>query len=353
MMVLVHMDQENAQLSQPSPLPINPQAQAPEPVKSSSSFHLWLVGGIGCLLFLLVSIASAAALILFTQGRGKISTPITKTLSDIAPKTYACDRSKAAYLQEIPLQIIKSTSSNRVVNIVNGKVVSDSTETRIEDNTKASPQGLAEFRQWADSRGIKLSGITIGFTQLKDNQFDPGTNTTDLENLEFILNAYKGLKLLPESMVNLMRGKTIYISTAADINYAWYIHQTWKGTNDDKANAYEGVFLATPVSDDATVHEMGHILGNSLEGKHGNDQDKPFEHYRKKYSELFTMRGIDNLPCGYVSKYSTTNSAENFAEHFAFYVLEGEKFRERAKTDEFLQAKYDFVKELFAGKEYE
>jgi hypothetical protein len=51
--------------------------------------------------------------------------------------------------------------------------------------------------------------------------------------------------------------------------------------------------------------------------------------------------------------YATANSAENFAQHFTFYILIGSQFRSQAQNDILLQRKYDFFRQnLFQNREY-
>ena len=97
-----------------------------------------------------------------------------------------------------------------------------------------------------------------------------------------------------------------------------------------------------------------------------NSEDFPFEvslkvnNYKffticseKEYKNIFGMTGLNNLPCGYITQYSTKNDNENFADHFAYYVIYGPEFRERTVNDPLLKAKYDFLKTyIFEGKEY-
>ena len=59
------------------------------------------------------------------------------------------------------------------------------------------------------------------------------------------------------------------------------------------------------------------------------------------------------LPPGYMDVYSTANAAENFAQHFMYYILYGPEFRKKAQGDELLHKKYDFFKkDLFNHLEY-
>lgn len=65
------------------------------------------------------------------------------------------------------------------------------------------------------------------------------------------------------------------------------------------------------------------------------------------------MENAKTISKDYMSAYATANKAENFAEHFAYYVVEAEAFRNKSKTDQKLLEKYLFFKQnIFQEKEY-
>ncbi len=115
------------------------------------------------------------------------------------------------------------------------------------------------------------------------------------------------------------------------------------------------------------LHEMGHIIdlgylkGNKDSGiSEFYDGETPI--YRNDLSLLFYRiswknsfnRKKGSLRSDFVSGYSLTNPFEDFAEHYIFYRLHGEKFRKLAKKSVILQKKYDFFKfKVFNGNEFQ
>ncbi len=56
----------------------------------------------------------------------------------------------------------------------------------------------------------------------------------------------------------------------------------------------------------------------------------------------------------FISEYAKTNQDEDFAESFSAYVLAGDVFRERAKSNSYLKQKYDFLKNnVFDKREFD
>ena len=68
---------------------------------------------------------------------------------------------------------------------------------------------------------------------------------------------------------------------------------------------------------------------------------------------LFEMRlhhKSFNRTTSYVSQYAMKDREEDFAESYRFYVLKRDEFRERAKADKILSAKYEVLEKLFGQK---
>ena len=121
--------------------------------------------------------------------------------------------------------------------------------------------------------------------------------------------------------------------------------------------------LCNPIRLWYVVHEIGHIVdynGIKLHKGAAFTLEKTLEESKRLYREygsIFTVpeeiRNSDILPSGFLSTYATKNAEENFADHFAFYVLYGGSFREKLENDALLSLKYNFFKEkIFFGKEY-
>lgn len=289
-------------------------------------------------------------------------------------QAYQCDKAKAAFLLPLPLIInirtkttvssdnpgvtIQQSSDGANTVITHGGTSKITITTETIDDTYAKPEELAEFLAWAQQQDIAILGIDKSYSELKKSDLNLPQDSVEITKIQLVMNASKGLRLLPQQVLDYMRGKVVYISTVDDsTNYAVYIHGSSEGLSEigtsGKTKVKSGIFLVAPVSDFATVHEVGHIVGTlGIEGKYGADNTK-YKFLLPMYNQLFFVPAGQNTPCGYISEYSTKNHAENFADHFAFYVFDGSGFRDRAETDGLLKAKYDFLKEhIFFGKEY-
>lgn len=115
------------------------------------------------------------------------------------------------------------------------------------------------------------------------------------------------------------------------------------------------------------IHEMGHVVdtglfrGNST-GKGSTftdgqnmvyDNDPSISFYEISWNST-TAKQPDTSSLDFVSGYAMTDPFEDFAESYVFYVVHGNTFRKIAGTNEKLQRKYNFLKNIvFNGKEYE
>ncbi|MCL5730340.1 MAG: hypothetical protein M1165_02125 [Candidatus Pacearchaeota archaeon] len=132
------------------------------------------------------------------------------------------------------------------------------------------------------------------------------------------------------------------------------------------------------------AHEFGHGVGNSMITINGTTDRMDFQFGKisfggnfsclwyncplgknsiywlrqDNYEEFVTpyaRNGYLNLPSGIIQETSTgmLSPPEDFAESFAYYLFDGNLFRERAKGNLYLQQKYDFLKKyVFNGTEY-
>lgn len=152
-----------------------------------------------------------------------------------------------------------------------------------------------------------------------------------------------------------MRGNTIYLSTISERPYT-VLSGNYGGVLKD---VRDGIIVTQTITSISTVHEFAHILGYfGIEGLYDHDFPQ-FKVLREEYDKIFDTSAITynpsapQTPRGYISNYASANKAENFAEHFAYYVLSAKEFREKAASDTILLQKYNFFKNrLFAGKEY-
>ncbi len=113
------------------------------------------------------------------------------------------------------------------------------------------------------------------------------------------------------------------------------------------------------------IHECGHIT--DLGGLRGFDLSRPSMFidgttriFGDDLSVLFyqiswltsTVMQPGATTADFVSGYATTDPFEDFAETYAYYVLQQKEFMRLAKKNPILQAKYDFMNRLvFAGEQ--
>lgn len=115
------------------------------------------------------------------------------------------------------------------------------------------------------------------------------------------------------------------------------------------------------------VHEMGHVVdlgylkGSKRTGKSNfldgeipiyND-DRSLGFYKISW-ENTTKRKTNSMSSDFVSGYSMSDPFEDFAEHYIFYRLHGEKFRNMMQKSDKLKQKYVFLQyNIFEGKEFQ
>lgn len=194
--------------------------------------------------------------------------------------------------------------------------------------------------------GLSLS--TLGYSKLEVPLFNDETVAPEERVAEF--NAYykvreweqdeltpylKGIYSLPKSLYPLPptrfsmgthdhhRGKQVH-SNATIIMYPEMAYQ------DDEYKTY------------TTVHEIGHVLGASL----NLDSSKEWTSISWEYSQE-QNRVLRKSPQAFVSNYAKVDFFEDFAESFAAYRFSPEKLKAASLK------KYNFMKEkVFSGFEF-
>lgn len=114
---------------------------------------------------------------------------------------------------------------------------------------------------------------------------------------------------------------------------------------------------------DTVLHEYGHFLDGSQYNHALTVDTKEFYDisFKSYYSGGYLGKGWENslkraapeFIGEFVSSYATNNRNEDFAESFSMYVTESNVFRGLAKRNEFLNKKYNWLKDhVFRGVEY-
>lgn len=186
--------------------------------------------------------------------------------------------------------------------------------------------------------------------------FDEKTDYVDWKGIPNVLIAADALYTIPENVLKVMDGKTIYFSTEYGRSY------TVLGSFPDYGileGLNRGIILEQNINPHTVIHEIGHIVDyHGIKGIYKDDQNI-FSNSLDERNIIFN--GIDNYQSNstipldeYISKYSAVNDAENFAENFAHYVIHPNEFRERVATDKLLTEEYEFLRdEIFTGFEFQ
>lgn len=220
-----------------------------------------------------------------------------------------------------------------------------------ENNSKNYSQNLSS---WAEKNNIKLVATYKTSDDLYYNGFSQ-EDSIDLETISNLDEAYLGLSKIPEDLLKAMDGKTIYLSSGEGRGYT--VLGSWPEQNI-LSGVDRGFVLEQPITQLQAIHEFAHILDyHGIRGIYG-DPNNYWSDLESLRADIFSVDIIYdpyllNPPEGYIDIYSTSNDAENFAQHFALYILKGEEFRNLSKSNTFVKEKYDFFRNyLFDGKEY-
>jgi len=106
------------------------------------------------------------------------------------------------------------------------------------------------------------------------------------------------------------------------------------------------------------IHEYGHEIGSNFVNGTTKGMDYFFGQISFDMSGTSTWKSstllrTSNNDGEFISGYAKAYNVEDFAESFTAYINEGNIFRLRARSNQYLQQKYDFLKDrVFGGLEY-
>ena len=213
---------------------------------------------------------------------------------------------------------------------------------------------IEAFKAWANSHGVEVYGVN----QSTDYFYYNNTTSSDflpIENVPNVLQVANALYEIPDDLLAVMNGKALYLSHLRGRGY------TILASSPDQhilAGVKKGIILEQPLGSEQVVHEFGHILDyHGIRGMYRDPQHR-WNNLENERQRIFNVSfpyesNAASPPVGYIDVYSTANDAENFAQHFMYYVLHGNEFRQKAQNDALLREKYNFFKgRLFNGREY-
>jgi len=203
---------------------------------------------------------------------------------------------------------------------------------------------LFEFKKWAQAHEIFLVGISKSSKNLATAGYDHTTDEIVLDDVPNVLVAAEILYTIPDMVLESMKGKTIYFSTENGRGLA-LISSHYKSVK----NMNDGMIIEQNINPHSVIHEVGHVI--DFEKYHGDYPNQTIKN--NLFKVILDEQNYLDLPDGYVSYYSLRDNVENFAEHFAYYVVSGEDFRGIVEADALLDEKYNFLKNyVFEGIEF-
>ena len=213
---------------------------------------------------------------------------------------------------------------------------------------------IEQFENWANEHGITIVGVNKNSNDLYYTGYNESTDSENWKEISGVLIAADILYTVPENVLQVMDGKTIYFSTEYGRSYtvldSFPDHDILVGLNRE-------LILEQNINPHTVIHELGHIVDyHGIQGIY-NDEQNIFDNFLDDRNLIFN--GMDNyssdsvVSFGYVSSYSAVNDAENFAENFVHYVIYSNEFRDKIVTDPLLIEEYEFMRDvIFSGFEF-
>ena len=211
---------------------------------------------------------------------------------------------------------------------------------------------LSKFEVWALLHGIELVGTNKGTNYLYYNGFDPQTDSIDWRDVPRVLIAANALYTIPENIIEVMRGKTIYFSNQPGRSYtvlsSFPDYNILEGMN-------RGIILEQGINAHTTIHEVGHVVDyHSIQGIYV-DKQNIFSESKNDRIRIFAVNGTFDYatgatPAGYITAYSTSNDAENFAENFAYFITRPDEYKFRVESDPLLADEYEFLVRILSAE---
>jgi len=219
----------------------------------------------------------------------------------------------------------------------------------------ADDSEIKEFEDWANEHGINLVGVSKNSYDLYYDGYDSEIDYVDWKKVPGVINVAESLYKIPDNVIQVMDGKTIYFSTEYGRSYS--VLGSFP-QYDILVGLDRGIIIEQNINSYTVIHEIGHIVDyHGIKGIY-DDPHSYFSNTAKLRDSIFEVHvdyqtGLSEPPIGHVSVYSTANDAENFAENFAHYVERPDEFRQSIYDDPQLIEEYEFMRDkIFDGLEY-
>jgi len=259
---------------------------------------------------------------------------------------------------------------------------------RREDGITSVKTPLEELKKWASKNGVNVYAMErevdnllfTSYERVADfEHYDALRDGIQLEEMPRLKDFMSSMNKLPPHLESMLQGEYFYFTTkkcrsgyvrrldyfidqgvhnTKKIYVPGGIYPTWGGITLEPSV----MLLCSLLSEYVTLHEIGHLVdSNGIQ--YGKGRDFLFKNtdtgIRDLYDEYFKLFEINPSKLfqegksAFLTSYAQTDTEENFAEHFSFYIVFPDEFREKAKLNPVLAEKYEFLKkEIFQGIEY-
>lgn len=222
---------------------------------------------------------------------------------------------------------------------------------------KSSPaSGLKKVARFTNQDAVfakKFDELSIKLHSGSSYKKDSKDNPQSIAHCKSV--AYQTLNALPKIHSNLLAHLTFY-----------FTKEGRRGLGSRNTIILRCMNISDPELAAVLIHEIGHLVDTGLfEGSEASfesefdDFGKPvFEDdpsvgfYRISFKDS-THTYENSSPLDFVSGYAMSDSFEDFAETYAYYILHGAEFRKILETSELLHEKYNYLKDsVFDGVEF-
>jgi len=221
---------------------------------------------------------------------------------------------------------------------------------------------LVNADDWANAHQIIIVGTTQGVEDiLFNNGLDPAKiiNPATLKDYNESMVALKtltdevvkGLEPQFNTWSNKIEQKTLYFCNFHDRGYASDMPQGYVSNIILKSGftyATAGAYMQISINwIHLTIHEVAHIIDcvGTNRGEYYWTPVAGWESYAAQINSIFDAHNT-------ITEYATTNTYEDFADCFTYYVLYGDTFRNMTIGHPAIANRYNFLKTMFKNVEY-
>jgi hypothetical protein len=221
---------------------------------------------------------------------------------------------------------------------------------------------LMTLDAWADQHQFLIFGTQQDLIDLYYNGWNPALSCDPavVPGYDLAINILKtladnvvrGLEPQWNNNTQRMEQKAMYCTTQPDRGMAYDMPMNYPyGTGTTLRDCHTGFYLETGVSpwDKLAVHEAAHTidLAGTNRGGYYWTPVSGWEGLADEINAIFDAQG------DLISSYAYTNSHEDFACHFCYYVWRGTTMRNKAVISSDVAERYAFLRDrMFLGVEY-